>query len=71
MILTKDEIAFFARVADYIVKNPGTKIVEACKAILKRDEELYLKATAKTEEGDAIRHAMCAVIYRQARKQAA
>lgn len=72
-MLTNDERTFFTRVADYMVEakmdlSTAGNIEAACKAVLERDEQLWLLSVSATEEGAAIRSALCAEVYHRCRR---
>lgn len=65
--LTKDETIFLSRVADVLVSNPTLTMEEAMKAVLARDEQLWLEVASKTEVGKTIADEMCSDVYRRLR----
>lgn len=67
MTLTKNEEIFLSRAADVMVADPTLTPEQAMRAVLARDEELWLAATAQTEMGETIRHELSASVYRACR----
>ena len=66
--LTIDEEIFFKRVAITMMNNGVTDptpedIAEGCKAVLKRDEELFLLKVTKPDLWDDIVHEMACNVH--------
>lgn len=60
--MTQDEQIFFQRVA-LTMKQDALGIEDAMRAVLKRDEELFLLKTTNPEQWKMIVHEMAADLY--------
>ena len=60
--MTQDEQSFFQRVA-LTMKQDALGIEDAMRAVLKRDEELFLLATTDPAQWTVIVHEMAADLY--------
>lgn len=68
MTLTAAEQTFISRMADEIVRNPSLSMEDAAKAVLARDQELWLMATANTDQGKTIRSTLAQQTYEALRR---
>jgi hypothetical protein len=65
--LTKAETVFLSRVADVLVANPTFTNEEAMRAVLARDEQLWLEVATRTPVGNAIAENIARDVHRRAR----
>lgn len=63
--LTEAEKTFLRRMVPAVMA--GATLEEAGRAVLARDEELWLAAIAKDDQGQAIRDSLCYLVYKHAK----
>lgn len=67
MTLTKNETVFLSRVADVMVANPALSIEDGMRAVLARDEELWLKIFTKPDLRNEVVSEMATDVYSRLR----